>query len=42
MEGAWRRARRDATVETGLEERVFGEVCLFAFEQAMDKNFWPT
>lgn len=41
VETAYRRARRDAALETGLSENTFPTVCPWSFSQMMDENFWP-
>jgi hypothetical protein len=41
VETAYRRARRDATLETGLSENTFPSTCPWLFSQMMDENFWP-
>ncbi|MBB2170449.1 DUF29 domain-containing protein [Gluconacetobacter aggeris] len=40
-ETAYRRARRDAALETGLSENTFPSTCPWLFSQMMDENFWP-
>lgn len=41
METAYRRAARQARVETGLAASTFPDGCPWPFEQAMDDGFWP-
>lgn len=41
METAYRRAARQARVETGLAASTFPDACPWPFEQAMDDGFWP-
>jgi transcriptional accessory protein Tex/SPT6 len=41
MENAYRRARRLAGAETGLEEQTFPLVCPWSAEQVLDQDFWP-
>ncbi|WP_194300495.1 DUF29 domain-containing protein [Acetobacter farinalis] len=41
VETAYRRARRDAALETGLSENTFPSTCPWLFNQMMDENFWP-
>lgn len=38
---AYRRARRNAAVETGLAEASFPEVCPWSVEQILAEDFWP-
>jgi hypothetical protein len=38
---AYRDARHDAAVGTGLDVRTFPEACPWTLEQAMDESFWP-
>ncbi|MGD0108784.1 MAG: DUF29 domain-containing protein [Rhodopila sp.] len=38
---AYRRARRQATAETGLADPVFPPSCPWSFDLAMDADFWP-
>ena len=38
MEKAYRRARRNASIETGLAENVFSEDCPWTFEQSMQEQ----
>ena len=38
---AYRRARKEAVVETGLLLKMFPETCPFTIEQALDDDFWP-
>jgi len=38
---AYRRARRDAALETGLSENTFPSSCPWTFDQMLDENFWP-
>jgi len=38
---AYRRARRDAELETGIAESVFPQTCPWSFDQIMDEAFWP-
>ena len=38
---AYRRARKEAAVETGLLLKTFPETCPFTVEQALDDDFWP-
>jgi len=41
IDTAYRRARRDATLETGLSENTFPTTCPWSFSQMMAENFWP-
>ncbi len=41
IDAAYRRARRDATAETGLTASTFPTSCPWSFEQIMDLDFWP-
>ncbi|MBS0961469.1 DUF29 domain-containing protein [Acetobacter thailandicus] len=41
VETAYRRARRDAALETGLSENTFPSTCPWFFNQMMDEGFWP-
>ncbi|KAA8392898.1 DUF29 domain-containing protein [Acetobacter sp. DmW_125133] len=41
VETAYRRARRDSALETGLPEHTFPSTCPWLFSQMMDENFWP-
>lgn len=41
VETAYRRAHRDAALETGLSENTFPSTCPWLFSQMMDENFWP-
>lgn len=41
IEKAYVRARRQAAIETGLDEKTFPAGCPFSIEQALDPNFWP-
>jgi len=41
IDTAYRRARRDAALETGFPESTFPASCPWAFSQMMDENFWP-
>ena len=38
---AYRRARRQASLETGRGEAVFPEACPWPFAQMMAEDFWP-
>ena len=38
---AYRRARRDATAETGLGAAAFPADCPYSVAQIMDEGFWP-
>lgn len=38
---AYRRARRDAALETGFPENTFPAECPWAFDQMMAENYWP-
>jgi Domain of unknown function DUF29 len=38
---AYRRARRDATLETGFNEATFPAECPWSFDQMMTETFWP-
>ncbi|HET6468321.1 MAG TPA: DUF29 domain-containing protein [Geminicoccaceae bacterium] len=38
---AYRRARREAAAETGVETGTFPEACPFTLEQVVDDEFWP-
>ncbi|WP_143221517.1 DUF29 domain-containing protein, partial [Acetobacter syzygii] len=41
IDTAYRRARRDAALETGFSESTFPSVCPWSFNQMMDEEFWP-
>lgn len=41
IDTAYRRARRDAALETGLSENTFPAVCPWSFSQMMAEDFWP-
>ena len=41
MAVAYRRARRNAAVETGLAEAAFPAVCPWSIEQILAEDFWP-
>jgi hypothetical protein len=41
MRDAYRLALIEAERETGLARSTFPPICPFAFEQAMDVDFWP-
>ncbi|MCP9321047.1 DUF29 domain-containing protein [Acetobacter persici] len=41
IDTAYRRARRDAALETGFPESTFPASCPWAFSQMMDEGFWP-
>ncbi|MBB6254875.1 DUF29 domain-containing protein [Nitrospirillum iridis] len=38
---AYRRARRQASMETGHPENRFPEICPWAYSQFMAEDFWP-
>ena len=38
---AYRRARRQASLETGQREEIFPEDCPWPFERMMAEDFWP-
>jgi len=38
---AYRDAKVDAELETGLPRATFPPICPFAFDQMMDGDFWP-
>ncbi len=38
---AYRRARRKAAIETGLDPQVFPATCPWTYDQAVDADFWP-
>ena len=38
---AYRKARREATGETGLPGPTFPDACPWTVEQALDEGFWP-
>jgi len=38
---AYRRARRDAALETGFREDTFPADCPWSFSQMMEDDFWP-
>ena len=38
---AYQRARRQASAETGLNEKTFPPACPYSFSQATDADFWP-
>lgn len=40
VETAYRRARRDAALETGLSENTFPMICPWSFSQMRDESFW--
>ena len=42
MTRAYRKAIRDAGLETGLPEATFPTTCPWTFEQIMDETFWPS
>ncbi len=41
LASAYRRARRQASAETGLHETTFPRVCPYSFDQATSADFWP-
>jgi len=41
LASAYKRARRQASVETGLPEKTFPPTSAFSFDQALDADFWP-
>jgi hypothetical protein len=41
IETAYRRARRHAAAETGLDEAAFPAACPWDYAQMMDETFWP-
>lgn len=41
IDTAYRRARRDATLETGFHETTFPVKCPWSFDQMMTETFWP-
>jgi hypothetical protein len=41
MRSAYRRALNEAVAETGLIRTTFPTECPYAFEQAMNPDFWP-
>jgi len=41
MDRAWKKARREAELETGLDASIFPAQCPWQFEQVMDNGFWP-
>jgi hypothetical protein len=41
MGSAYRYARREAAIETGLRRRVSPRVAPWTFSEAADANFWP-
>jgi len=41
IDTAYRRARRDAALETGLSESTFPTTCPWSFTDMMDEDFWP-
>lgn len=41
IDKAYVRARRQAAIETGLDEKTFPLGCPFSMEQALDPDFWP-
>jgi len=41
IDTAYRRARRDAALETGLSEDTFPTACPWSFSQMMAEDFWP-
>jgi hypothetical protein len=41
LASAYRRARRQASAETGLPEKTFPPTSPFSFDQALDVDFWP-
>ena len=41
MTRAYRKAIRDAGLETGLSDSTFPTTCPWTFEQIMDEAFWP-
>ena len=38
---AYRRARLQATIKTGLADHTFPSTCPWSFDQVMADNFWP-
>ena len=38
---AYRRARRNASVETGLADAIFPAVCPWSVDQLLSEDFWP-
>ena len=38
---AYRQARREAAVETGLDPKMFPASCLWTYEQTVEADFWP-
>lgn len=38
---AYRLARKEAALQTGLPLATFPETCPYTLDQAMDENFWP-
>ncbi|MBF0137892.1 MAG: DUF29 domain-containing protein [Magnetococcus sp. DMHC-1] len=41
ISSAYRRARRQASAETGHPENLFPDICPWSFEQMIDHDFWP-
>lgn len=41
IDTAYRRAHRDAALETGFPEGTFPNTCPWSFDQMMDEDFWP-
>lgn len=41
MAGAYRRARREAAIETELAEAIFPKECPWTWAEAVDENYWP-
>ena len=38
---AYKRARKEASQETGLPIRIFPEASPFSIEETTDESFWP-
>jgi predicted nucleic acid-binding Zn-ribbon protein len=41
IDQAYRRARRDAELETGIAESTFPATCPWPFDRIMDETYWP-
>jgi hypothetical protein len=41
MVDAYRRARREAAIETELPEATFPKECPWTYAEAVDENYWP-
>jgi hypothetical protein len=41
LTGAYRHARAQAAIQTGLPRATFPETCPWALDQVLDEDFWP-